>query len=99
MWFLANTMWEGGSLGAHKTTFNSAYAGRDSIQNTQNGGKPGTTVLVRLLIEDDKRSVCLFELLHLSKTLLYWTKDPTGWHGGSYQGLDTIARRPSSLVI
>ena len=40
-------MWEGGSLGAHKTTFNSAYAGRDSIQNTQNGGKPGTTVLVR----------------------------------------------------
>ena len=41
------SMWEGGSLGAHKTTFNSAYAGRDSIQNTQNGGKPGTTVLVR----------------------------------------------------
>ena len=47
MWFLAHTMWEGGSLGAHKTTFNSAYAGRDSIQNTQNGGKPRTTVLVR----------------------------------------------------
>ena len=37
----------GGSLGARKTTFNSAYAGRDSILNTLIGGKPGTTVLVR----------------------------------------------------
>ena len=44
--FLAHAMWEGGSLGAHKTTFNSAYAGRDSIHNTRMEVSPGTTVLV-----------------------------------------------------
>jgi hypothetical protein len=36
-------MWEGGLLGARKTTFNSVSAGRDS---NQNGGKSGTTVQV-----------------------------------------------------
>ena len=32
---------EGGSLGARKTTFNSAYAGRDSIHNTRMDVSPG----------------------------------------------------------
>ena len=31
----------GGSLGARKTTFNSAYAGRDSIHNTRMEVSPG----------------------------------------------------------
>ena len=49
----------GGSLGARKTTFYSAYAGRDSIHNTIMEVSPGPQC--QQTTEEDQISVYLFE--------------------------------------
>ena len=62
----------GGSLGARKTTFNSAYAGRDSIHDPKievinKARDPSASTLLKS--EEDQISVYLFDLSHLLKTL------------------------------
>ena len=50
-----------GSMGARKTTFNSAYAGRDSIHNTRMELSPGPQYYST---EEYQISVYLFEFSH-----------------------------------
>ena len=80
----------GGSLGARETTFNSAYAGRDSIHNTRMEVSPGPQC---------QYTTEVTKYQYISSSSPTSQRLSIGWLGGSYQGRCACAQKLGLPVI